>query len=281
MNFYVCVYLQGVFEKVNGLNKARKESANNRALKEYLDRYKNMYKRRLDKNNKRIGRFYDWGDDPAFFAAEYFSKDINKATWGVCRPNVRKELQKRDIVVFFCAQQQKDETTWKYYYVGLGTVGKVVQPREKIWKRQRYAEYKKFFNLIINSKSCHWETINPHKDWAHRLASPYIIFDDSDKMTHFNVANPLHVATYKEDAAPWKGNILEVWELSDELVNKIDELVGERDSGSRLRTTNKYHPHQEMNLATRKRIKLGEKRLKEMRREFLKISRKVAKEKKV
>ena len=44
MNFYVCVYLQGVFEKVNGLNKARKESANNRALKEYLDRYKNMYK---------------------------------------------------------------------------------------------------------------------------------------------------------------------------------------------------------------------------------------------
>ena len=62
MNFYVCVYLQGVFEKVNGLNKARKESANNRALKEYLDRYKNMYKRRLDKNNKRIGRFYDWGD---------------------------------------------------------------------------------------------------------------------------------------------------------------------------------------------------------------------------
>ena len=91
----------------------------------------------------------------------------------------------------------------------------------------------------------------------------------------------LYLTVLGGKVTPWKGNILEVWELSDELVNKIDELVGERDSGSRLRTTNKYHPHQEMNLATRKRIKLGEKRLKEMRREFLKISRKVAKEKKV
>ena len=274
MNFYVCVYLQGVLEKANGLNKARKESANNKALKKYLDRYENRYKKRLYKNKKGIGRFYDWGDDPAFFAAEYFSNDINKATWGVCRPDVRNKLDEGDIVVFFCAQQQKDEATWKYYYIGLGTVGKVVHPREKIWKIQRYAEYKKFFNLVIDSKSCHLETINPHEDWAHRLASPYIIFDP--ERTCFNVTNPLLVAIYSEGDDAWKGKTLECWMLEDEFVNRIYKLVGKRDSGARLRITNKYHPHKEMNLAIRKGVKLDDKQLERKRREFLKVSRKIA-----
>ena len=267
MKFFICVYLHPIL--TNGGSKSpRREVSGNKALKEYLQRYENSYK----KNKGGIGRFYDWGDDPAFFAAEYFSKDINKATWGVCRPDVRKKLCEGDVVVFFCAQQQRDETTWKYYYIGLGTVGEVVQPREKIWKMQRYAEYRKFFNLIINSMSCHSETINPHKDWAHRLASPYIVFDNDPERTHFNVTNPLLVAIYSESDIARKGKTLEHWMLEDERVNTIYKLVGKRDSGSRLRIPNKYHPHKEMNL-----VRLDDKQLERKRREFLKVSKTVAK----
>ena len=95
MKFYICVYLQPILN--NGeLNSAWREASSNKALKEYLQRYENRFK----KNKGGIGRFYDWGDDPAFYAAEKFGGNV---TWGVCRHDVRKKLDKGDVVVFFCA----------------------------------------------------------------------------------------------------------------------------------------------------------------------------------
>ena len=34
--------------------------------------------------------FWDWGDDPSFFAAEHRLGDVRRASWGVCRADVRK-----------------------------------------------------------------------------------------------------------------------------------------------------------------------------------------------
>ena len=270
MNFYICVYRQKIPEK-RDWKRAYENASGDPVLKEYVRRYENRFK----KNKDGIGRFYDWGDDPAFFAAEKFDGNV---TWGVCRHDVRGKLDKEDVVVFICAQEQENQKPrkWKYYYVGLGTVGEVVKPRERLWKKRCYREYRKFYNLLIDSKGCHREPIDYHHDWADRLAARYIIFDDAPDKTHFNITNPLYVATYTEYENAGEKGILERWCLSYKRVNKIAELVGERDIGSRLRTTNKYHPHKEMNLATRKRVKLGEKQLKEKRQEFLKISRAVA-----
>ena len=268
MNFYVCVYRQGILGKSEE-NRARRNACDDPELQEYLQRYKDRFKKR----KQGIGCFYDWGDDPAFFAAEEFLGDVRKASWGVCRPNVRNNLEEGDIVVFFCAQQQKDKTKWNYYYVGLGTVGEAVQERRQVGKKP-YLDYKNFYNLLIDSKGGHREMISYHSDWKERSEFPYIIFDSDE--THFNIVNPLHVATYNEGTGAWKGKILECWRSSDERVQKIYELVGKRDGGAKLRTTNKYHPHKEMNLATFKRVKLDDKQLEKKRREFLEISREVA-----
>lgn len=47
--------------------------------------------------------YYDWGDDPAFYAAETFVGDIRMATWGVCRGRLpfRKNLKMGDLIIFF------------------------------------------------------------------------------------------------------------------------------------------------------------------------------------
>ena len=60
--------------------------------------------------------FYDWGDDPAFFAAEEFLGDVNPASCGVCRRDVREQLRNGDFVIFFCAKALEDRT-WEYYYI--------------------------------------------------------------------------------------------------------------------------------------------------------------------
>ena len=201
MNFYICVYRQPM---TNGLDKTWKEapSEDNDPLKKYLRSYKKRFKR----SNSDVRRFYDWGDDPAFFAAEEFLGDVRKASWGVCRPDVRRNLKEGDIVVFFCAQQQKNMDQWDYYYVGLGTVGEVVCDRSQIWKKRRYRDYRKFYNLLIDSTGSHREIIHDwHDDKCGRLSkTPYVIFEASDK-THFNVTNPLHVATYTKGETAWKG----------------------------------------------------------------------------
>src|ERR1700682_2903329 len=46
--------------------------------------------------------YYDWGDDPSFFAAQHVLRDVRKASWGMCRRDVRNALAERDLVVFFC-----------------------------------------------------------------------------------------------------------------------------------------------------------------------------------
>src|SRR6266849_6163783 len=90
--------------------------------------------------------YYDWGDDPSFFAAQHRLGDVRRASWGVCRRDVREALGERDLVVFFCGCE--DETrVWRYYFVGFGTVRALVK-RAVLWTDPVYAPYRKFYNVL-------------------------------------------------------------------------------------------------------------------------------------
>ena len=281
MNLYVCVYRQPI-PKSRDNNRANKSASGDDALKDYLRRYKNRFRR----NKRNIGHFYDWGDDPAFFAAEHFLDNVHGATWGVCRPDVRRRLSDRgDVVVFFCVQQQKDEVTWKYYYIGLGTVGEVICDRRRLWRKREYVKYTKFYNLLLDSEGRHNEMISYHSDWKKISMSPYVIFDKDTDKTHFNVINPLHVATYVEGTEPWKGEILERWRLSNELVKRIYDLVPRRRGKKKLRTSGTGFAHRHINVRdSLKRQERGlsneqlDEKLVELRRSFLNVSKEIAEE---
>ena len=117
MKCYVCVYRQPVLNE-RKWNRTWNEAGNKRGLKKYLE----MYRSGLEQDG---ACYYDWGDDPAFFAAEEFLGDVNGASWGVCRTDVRGKLSEGDVVVFFCAKA-RIEGIWEYYYIGLGTVSETI-----------------------------------------------------------------------------------------------------------------------------------------------------------
>ena len=56
-------------------------AGDNKLLKRYLALY------------NAPGCFYDWGDDPSFFAASELLGSPNNATWGVCRRDVRASMR--------------------------------------------------------------------------------------------------------------------------------------------------------------------------------------------
>ena len=294
MNAYVCVYRQPL--KDDAWQKTWDEASEVPGLKKYLRRYK----RRFQKSKKGIGRFYDWGDDPSFFAAEEFLGDVRKASWGVCRPNVRCKLEKGDFIVFFCAQQQEDDKDlWKYYYIGLGTVRDRID-RRLIWEDPNLKGYKRFYNLLVNSKGRQKEFIHKYHDddWEKRAEAPYVVF--AKNKTHFNLTDPLLVAKYRVGDGAWKGNIMETWFLSDADVREIYSLIPKRTKYKKLRTSDQGYDHAPMNLEQltieeeKQRLRdkyqitqirgelkelannAKEKQLKRLRRKLLKISREIA-----
>ena len=157
MKCYLCVYRQPLIDD----RVIRRSRAGNRRRPELkVDKFLSRYKRALDVGRNAGGRFYDWGDDPGFFAAEEFLGDVRGASWGVCRPDVRSELSKGDFVVFFCAQQQpKKRTQWHYYYIGVGTVSRAVKKRRRIWTVDTYEEYRRFYNLLIDASGQQQEVL--------------------------------------------------------------------------------------------------------------------------
>jgi hypothetical protein len=87
--------------------------------------------------------FWDWGDDPSFFAAEHRLGDVRRASWGVCRADVRKALSEGDLVVFFCARDVG--SVWRYHFIGFGTV-KALISRKELWTNPAYADYRSFWH---------------------------------------------------------------------------------------------------------------------------------------
>jgi hypothetical protein len=205
--------------------------------------------------------FYDWGDDPSFFAAHHLLGNVCKASWGVCRPDVRRTLKENDLVVFFCGCQSKDKHTWHYFFIGFGTVRERVEPRAALWRQSRYAPYRKFYNVLArldNGRLTQSETFLPyHDNWKHRARAPYVLFDPA--RSAFNLDSPHHVATWDSKTAP-----PETWKR-DVTTREIERLlfVG-RGIDRRLRTSSTGYGHAKLNLLRKVSAASHDRNLSEM-----------------
>jgi hypothetical protein len=200
-------------------------------LRRFLDEYEDSY--------------FDWGDDPSFFCALRRLGDVNKASWGVCRADVRSVLAERDVVVYFCGRQDRIARCWRYYFIGFGTVKYIVHRRE-LWTNAKYKLYRDFYNVLAcyeRGKLKQKEYFHPyHQDWDKgRAVAPYIIFDPDESA--FNVHSPHHVATWIiGDGLP------EVWN-TDRRSQKLEKLLfEEREIARRLRTSAGWYAHVKLNL---------------------------------
>jgi hypothetical protein len=230
---YVCVYRHTIPTKSEWC-RTEENADDHPLLTKFLAEYNAPYS------------LYDWGDDPSFFGATDLLGDVRKASWGVCRHNIRPNLDCGDYVVFFCGRRWPDKT-WGYWYIGVGTVAQALS-RDTVWADDRYRDYRQFLNILARPDGrggwLQYEQCHPfHKDWRKRMNAPYIIFEPS--LTHFNVTNPLPVATYDGR----RGGV-EAWQLDSPRVDDLHSLLF-RDHGitRHLRTANPYVSHNHINLA--------------------------------
>jgi hypothetical protein len=223
---YVCVYRHFV---PNSKDRAHAEAsaASNPLLHAFLEGYDRSY--------------FDWGDDPGFFAAEQLLGNVRLASWGVCRSDVRGALKEGDFVVFFVGRESDDGSRWDYHWVGIGTIKRRVQDRRRIWTEASLKHYRGFLNLLVASDLSHHEFFPPHADWEKRIKSPYLLFDPD--LSRFNLAAPLHVSTYTS-----KKGVPDRWKREDHLVRKLETLLfGNRNR--RLRTSPTCFGHAKLPLS--------------------------------
>ena len=238
MKAYICVYLHPI-PKDHDRRCSELAAASNPTLRRFLDVY--------DDQNC----CYDWGDDPSFFAANQFFGDVRYASWGVCRPDIRKSLKEGDYVVFFCAKSAEGPVR-EYFYIGVGTVSHKLT-REIIWSDEQYTKYQDFFNILARLSKDeleHYETISPfHDNWLERCKRPYWLFDH--EQSQFNLFNPLHVATYTGTEGPF-----ETWRSSEnqQIARLRAMLFPEKAPRQHLRINNRLS-HRHINL----RAQLGQK----------------------
>jgi hypothetical protein len=203
MKAFVCVYRHpSISERDLGI--VRRNAENIPELRSFLDNY------------FQHQSFYDWGDDPSFFQASQRLGDPRRASWGVCRPKVRRQLGAGDVVIFICSCEGLEAGSWDYYYVGFGTV-RISLQREQIFQDDQYAEYRSFFNMISRWENGHkvqYEVFEgDHNNFEGRCQAGYILFQ-LDK-TDFNLVNPLPIARY--DGRQTAEN----WHTTDPLVAKL------------------------------------------------------------
>jgi len=230
VNAYVCTYRH--FQPSRAQRRKTEEAAkDDPLLRDFLIQYDQSY--------------FDWGDDPSFYSAFHRLGTINKASWGVCRQDVRTSLVDGDVVVFFCAKQDKPKKCWHYFFIGFGTVKHVVERRD-LWTKAAYKPYRSFYNVLAcfdGTKLVQREYFHPyHDDWQTRRAvAPYIIFDPTQSA--FDVISPHHVAKWDSGTPP-----PEVWN-GDLRSKKLERLLfGERQIKRRLRTSSTGYAHTKLNL---------------------------------
>ncbi len=223
---YLCTYRRKK-PSAKELRQTRAATRQDPLLRAFLEGYDDSY--------------YDWGDDPSFFAAQHLGGDVRKASWGVCRPDVRNTLGERDLVVFFCGCQ--NERLWRYHFVGFGIVRALVG-RAALWTDPANALYRKFYNVLARldgGRLVQSETFHKHHDdWERRAEAPYVLFDAAHSA--FNLRSPHGVAT-------WEGaTIPETW-ATDARSRKIERLLFvERGIDRRLRTSASGYGHAKLNL---------------------------------
>jgi hypothetical protein len=213
-----------------------------KVITQTLDRNKgNQLVEKYLKAFSHADSYLDWADDPSFFCVQEMLGDIRQSSWGVCRRDVRKQLQPSDLVVFFCGKRilQKPKE-WRYYFIGFGTVKETLS-REEIWENEKYSAYRDFYNILArpeNGQLVQDEIIGMgHEDWRNRLTAPYIIFDSDPTRTYFCLEDPLEVAIKKED------KYFEEWNYSDPKVKELRYILFDQFGIKRNLRTNSIQPH--------------------------------------
>jgi hypothetical protein len=116
---------------------------------------------------------YDYGDDPSFFSQRQFNGGL---TWGVCRADVRSQVQPGDVVVFFAFTKSKKYT--QYRLCAVATVERKIAHSD-IFLSRDHKVYRKYLNLLVRSSQTdtlwiHYEPGAPiekwHGDWLGRIA---------------------------------------------------------------------------------------------------------------
>ena len=244
MTAYICTYRRATPSQKERL---QTEAAATRdpLLQAFLERYDKSY--------------YDWGDDPSFFSAQHRLGDVRKASWGVCRRDVRNALRVRDFVVFFCGRD--DGHVWRYYFVGFGTVHALVD-RADLWTDPAHSAYRKFYNVLARldgGRLVQSETFHKyHENWKVRAEAPYVLFDAVHSA--FNLESPHHVATWNYGAPT-----PEKW-TKDCRSKEIERLLfAERGIVRRLRTSKSGYSHTKLNLGSAGRTPRPGRTLQELR----------------
>lgn len=111
---------------------------------------------------------YDYGDDPAFFSREHHRANL---TWGVCRPDVRTQCERDDVVVFFSFTNTGTGTD--YHLCAVATVESKITHSD-IFNNPRFEVFRKYLNLLVRpshkSRSLwiHYEPGAPRKKWHNK-----------------------------------------------------------------------------------------------------------------
>jgi hypothetical protein len=231
MRAYVCVYRHST-PSPRERQQTEQTAAGHPLLLRYLESY------------DEPGSVLDWGDDPSFFAASELLGDVRRATWGVCRRDVRASLGPGDFVVFVCGRQ--DGRSWEYFFVGVATLGQPLT-RELIWSDDQYEVHRGFFNVLARSTPTgleqHEYNHRFHDDWRKRCNAPYWVFDLDD--TRLEISSPVSLAGYRGEPGQ-----IERWETGDERVAELRSLLlrGARPTRG-LRSTNLQRAHPKLNLS--------------------------------
>jgi hypothetical protein len=236
-NLYVCVYrrhVPGAGEWRQTVERSRDNPTLARFLAEYY----------------RGDRYFDWGDDPSFFGALNTFDDARRASWSVCRPNVRERVAPGDGIVFLVLKPEVAVNSRgthyptgpaDYFYIGFGTVGEVVD-RDVLWTEQRLGAYRLFFNALARPAGGAMENVEvfpEHADWRRRASAPVVLFEASESW--FDLHAPPRVARYD----PVEG-FPERW--SDDPTSRALQRVLFTGQNRRLRTSDGGHPHPHLRL---------------------------------
>jgi hypothetical protein len=134
---------------------------------------------------------YDYGDDPSFFCRYNLKGNL---TWGVCRADVRSQVQPGDVVVFLSFTRMNEQVD--YRLCAIATVERKIRQGD-IFSDPSYVKYSHYLNLLVRPTDGawrSWEHHEPgaperdwHKDWLSRIV-PFKFFSkgelDRQAQTH-------------------------------------------------------------------------------------------------
>jgi hypothetical protein len=141
---------------------------------------------------------YDSGDDPSFFCRRNLHGAL---TWGVCRADVRNQVNPGDVVVFFSFTKIKERV--EYRLSAIATVERKIRQSD-IFTNTSYKKYSHYLNLLVrptDGTGKSWEHYEPgspeqdwHKDWLHRIV-PHKLFS-KDELKREAAKNSVSLDSY-------------------------------------------------------------------------------------